>query len=88
MEEGEFLEEFVDPEDILCGISECNIFRFSAREGDNGLFLGAPRDSAKTDEVSEAGDGMTVILGCPVSIQKSGDGRVASQNKFELLRSK
>ena len=42
MEEGEFIEEFVDPEDILHGMSECDIFGFGARESDNGLFLGAP----------------------------------------------
>ena len=88
MKEHEFLEEFVDPKYILCSVSECDIFRFGARESDNGLFLGTPRDGSKTNKVGESGNGVTVTLGCPVGIRKSGDGHVASQNELELLCSK
>ena len=78
----------MDPENILGGISECNIFSLGAREGDDRLFLCAPRDCSKSNEVDETGDRVTVAVGSPIHIQKSGNLCIPSQDESKLLHPK
>jgi len=88
VKERELLEEFVNPENVLRGVCKCYVFSFGARKGDNRLLFGTPRDSTKSDEVSESGNRVAVTLGSPVGIGKSSNGCITSQDELEVLRTK
>ena len=69
-------------------MGECDIFGLRAQKSDNRLFLSAPQDGTKADKVGKSRNGMAVTLGSPVSVRKSNNGRITSQNEFEMLSTK
>jgi len=62
MEKGKFVENLVDPDDILGSMGECNVFSFRARKGNDRLLLSTPRNGTETDEIGESRNGVAVTL--------------------------
>ena len=58
----------MNPDNVLSGMREGNIFSLCARKSDNWLLLGAPRDGTKTDEEGVARNGMAMKVGSPVRV--------------------
>jgi hypothetical protein len=64
-----FVEQFLNPNDILRRMSKSDIFSLCAGKGDDGLLFRAPGDDSFANKECETGYGVMMDLRSPIRVR-------------------